>query len=343
MSETFKLLKTPARVAGALFAAALFASAQAAVARPGMVNYTEGQVTLDGRTLGSKAIGKTEVAPDHVLETTNGKAEMLLIPGAFLRLGQNSAVKMISPSITDTRVELLRGEALVEVDQLQKENHLDVIDHGADTQIEKKGVYRFNGDQPLLAVYDGKAKVQMDDQSVDVGKGKELPLQPEAKLKPQKFDKHQTDALYDWSKLRSSYLAEANMSSAQMVVVNDYPGWWAGTGWYWNPWFDTWSFVPGGGFLYSPFGYGFYSPAYWYYNAPAYYYGPGRVWTRRPIGGGGVVAGSGAVARPAPVGGNGVRFGSPRAVGSMARPMAAPAMHAPALGGSGVRFGGGRR
>ena len=260
---------------GALLGTALLLSAQTqgSVARPGMVNYAEGQVTLDGQTIGAKQIGHAEVAPGHVLQTQDGKAEMLLTPGVFLRLSDHSAVRMISPSITDTRVELVRGEAMVEAAQVEKENRLDVVDAGAQTLIQKHGVYEFKADHPMVAVFDGKAEVQVDDHSVEVGKHRELALdQGQTKLKPEKFDVDQakaTDPLYNWSKLRSEYISEANASTAQTIVLGN-PGWWAGTGWYWNPYFDTWAFMPGTGYLYSPFGFGFYSPAYWSYAVPVY-------------------------------------------------------------------------
>src|SRR5512135_3919659 len=90
---------------------ALSVAAYGAVARPGTINYTEGQVTIDGRTIGAKQLGSTELAPGRVLETGSGKAEMLLTPGVFLRLGDHSAVRMVSPSLTDTRVEMVRGRA----------------------------------------------------------------------------------------------------------------------------------------------------------------------------------------------------------------------------------------
>ena len=316
------LLKTtPARVAGAVFAAAIFAAAQAAVARPGTVNYAEGQVTVDGREVGAKNLGQTEVAPGQVLQTEQGKAEMLLTPGVFLRMGDRSAVRMVSPSLTDTRVEVLHGRALVEVDDVEKENRLDIVDNGIRTRLEKRGIYAFNADQPSVAVYDGKAVVQDDDRTIEVKKGKQLPLESgTAKLKPQKFDRNETDDLYAWSKLRSGYLAEANASSAETIVVSN-PAWYLGTGWYWNPWYSTWAFVPGGGFLYSPFGYGFYSPAYWFYNPPIYAY---RNYPR--------------VGRfPSRVGGIHRAF-----PGRAAPAFRSPAMRsAPAAGGSGLRFGGG--
>jgi hypothetical protein len=333
-----KLLKTPGRTLWAILAAAVFTVAQGAtVARPGTVNYAEGQVTLEGRTIGAKALGSTEVAPGRVLQTERGKAELLLTPGVFLRLGDNSAVRMVSPSLTDTRVELLRGRAMLEVAQIEKENRLDILDNGTSTRLEKRGVYAFDADQPSVAVYDGKAKVQEDDHTVDVDKGKRLELQPNAELKPQKFDKNEPDPLYAWSKLRSRYLAQANQSSAQVILTSN-PGWYYGTGWYWNPWFDTWAFVPGSGLLYSPFGYGFYSPSYFGYYPPAYfYYRPGRVWRG---GGTGTGVTRPPAAPPPAAGGSGVRFGSP----GVSRPSAAPAGPraagpAPA-GGGGLRSGG---
>jgi hypothetical protein len=257
-------------VIGTLFAGALLVAAQGVTARPGAVNYIEGQVSLDGQALTRQSIGNVEAGPGQVLETQNGKAEMLLTPGVFLRLSSNSAVKMVSPSLTDTRVELLKGEAMVEAAQVMKENRLNVEDHGANTVLQKAGIYKFNADQPLVAVYQGEAEVQRNDHTVEAGKGKEVLLaDSDTKLKTQKFDRSYTDDLYNWSKLRSEYMAEANMATAQTIVVNN-PGWWYGTGWYWNPYFASWAFVPGGGLFYSPFGFGFYSPVYWAHYAPYY-------------------------------------------------------------------------
>jgi len=270
------LLKTSLCLSLGLGAAAFLAAAQGGAARPGTVNYAEGQVTLDGRLVSAKSLGSIEVSPGHVLHTGQGRAEMLLTPGAYLRLGENTEVRMVSPSLTDTRVELLNGEAMVEVDQISSDNRLVVTDHGADVRLLKNGVYRFTS-QPLVAVYDGKAQVLEDDHAVEVGKGRELLLSQNAALKTQKFDRKQTDELYAFSRLRSGYLSEASLSSAQALVNSPAPWWGYGLGWYWNPWFDSWAFLPGDGFFYNPFGFGFFSPGYVYYN-PGLRYGylPGR-------------------------------------------------------------------
>jgi hypothetical protein len=317
------------------------ASAFGSVARPGTINYTEGDVTVGGEPVAAKSLGQMELTPGRVLETGRGKAEMLLTPGVFLRLGDNSAVRMVSPSLTDTRVELVPGRALLDVDLLEKQNRLEVRDAGANVRVAKKGIYEFNANAPRVAVYDGKLVAQVDDREIEVKKGKELPLTPTpgAELKPQKFDKNETDDLMAWSKLRSEYLAQANASSVQTVVVNN-PSWWAGTGWYWNPWYSTWAFIPGTGFYDNPWGFGFYSPGYWAWNPPMYYYSRPVV-VGRP---GGVVSRPSVPAQRsggrtwAPVG----RGAAPPVARPSAPPPAAPAARPAPMGGGRVTFGRGK-
>ena len=54
---------------------------------------------------------------------------------------------------------------MVEADQLEKENHLVVLDHGANIALLKQGIYEFNADNPMVAVYEGKAQVEQDDRT----------------------------------------------------------------------------------------------------------------------------------------------------------------------------------
>jgi len=255
------LLKASSRLAGTLFAAGLVAAAQGGMAQPGTINYTEGQVSINGQAV--RGAKNTALQLGQILQTQDGKAEVLLTPGVFLRLNNHSQARLASASITDTRIELLQGEAMVEAAQVEPANNLTIADAGYITQIDKRGIYEFNADTPKVAVYDGEATVSANDRSVNVKKVHELALTAQnEKLKTQSFDANNVDSLYSWSRLRSEYMAEANMSSAQTILVSR-PSWFYGTGWYWNPYFSSWAFVPGGGYFYSPFGFGFYSPAYW--------------------------------------------------------------------------------
>ncbi|MEI9971826.1 MAG: hypothetical protein WDO73_07095 [Ignavibacteriota bacterium] len=263
---------------------AMAQSQQPASAKPGTVNYSEGQVTIDGQVVTTQTQNSSTVEPGQVLRTDQGKAEMLLTPGVFLRLGDNSAVKMVSPSLTDTRVELMQGEAMVEADEVLEGNHVVIGQNGVDTTILKNGLYRLSTNPAQLSVYDGKAQVFINARVVEVGKGKQLTLAPTAALKPQNFDRKAADQLYQWSSVRSQYVAEANQSSVQYIVDGGYPWGW-GLGWYWNPWFGSWAFIPGHGYFGGPFGFGFYSPTYWRAYAP--FHGYGHYWSPAAGHGGG--------------------------------------------------------
>jgi hypothetical protein len=282
-----KILNT--RLSGIALGLAFYGvSAWAAIpAHPGMLNYVEGQAQINHRVVTSRNVGAADVPEGQVIETGAGKAEILLTPGVFLRLGDNTAVRMDSAGLTDTRVAILNGKAMVEADNLQKGNHIRILDGEAVSTLEKNGIYSFTANPGVVSVYDGKLDVNQNDRNVELGKGHQVFLQ--AALQSTKFDRkaaEENDPLYQWSKVRSQYVAEANVHQASAFVVNN-AGWY-GPGWYWDPWFSMYSWVPGDGLFMSPFGYGFYSP-FTVWQAPVFYYGGHRGY--RGVGrvGGGVV------------------------------------------------------
>ena len=87
------------------------------------------------------------------MTTGQGKAEILLTPGIFLRLDDQSAVKMISPDLTRTQMELERGRAAVEVDQIFPQNQVQIVDSGVTTQVVKPGYYEFDAVHPEAMVF----------------------------------------------------------------------------------------------------------------------------------------------------------------------------------------------
>lgn len=230
--------------------------AKANPARPGSLNYVEGQASIEGQSLGPEAIGTTELKPGQSLETQAGKVEILLTPGVFFRLGDNSSAMMISPSLTDTELRLDKGEATVEVAQLYPQNSIVIAQDGAKIRLTKTGFYDFDADDHLFRVYGGEARVEVNGQNVEVKSDRQLALSAGASMKTEKFDKDVQSDLYGWSSLRSSYLAEANVDRAQVYQMGN----WYGAGWDWDPYYDAYTFIPGDGIFYSPFGWGFYSP-----------------------------------------------------------------------------------
>jgi hypothetical protein len=142
---------------------------------PGTLNYVEGQASVGDQALDRQAVGTADLQDGQVLETGNGKAEILLTPGVYLRVGSNSSVQMISSGLTNTQLALNRGEAMLEVDQLYKENDIQVTQPGAATRVTKTGLYHFDASDQTVRVFDGKAVVNADDRNIAVKKNHEGP------------------------------------------------------------------------------------------------------------------------------------------------------------------------
>jgi hypothetical protein len=257
-----------------LLAPAMMLGQNANPAGPGTLNYVEGQVSINGQVVNWLSVGSSQLHEGQVVETGNGRAEILLTPGVFLRLGDNSAVRMISPNLANTKVELVKGRADVEVDQLFKQNNLRVKVKDNETRLLKTGLYAFNFEGAIVQVFDGEAAVFPVDgrkKLVMVKKGHELAMNGDGK-KPEHFDKDASeDALYNWSSLRSQYLGEANVQLAS--AYEGAPGF--APGWFWNTGLYGYTWLPGYGAFFDPFGYGFYSPYYLYDGGFVYGYGRG--------------------------------------------------------------------
>jgi hypothetical protein len=272
-------------------------------ARPGTLNYIEGVAQLEGRQLKAKDVGSIELNAGQVLATEQGKAEILLTPGVFLRLDDHSAVKMISPGLTLTQVELEQGRAAVEVDELHKQNNLRISVGGVTTELVKVGYYVFNTNPATVRVFKGKAAVEVGGGKFQEVKGHhEYALTGAMKGEPIDFNTRKAeDEFYKWSSLRSQYLAETNNRLAEEYygAPGFYPGW------YWDPY--MWNYTYIGMYPYwSPFGYGFYPPYWGGYWGGGYhgrgfgggYHGsggphPGGVGGYHGGGGGGFQGGSG--------------------------------------------------
>jgi len=248
---------------GGFFLAAILSSPAWGVSspQPGTVNYFEGHAQIGVHPLTSKSIGSIALHRGQSLTTEKGRAEVLLTPGVFLRVGKNSSVKMASPDLANTVVRLTKGHAMAEVDEIHKSNDIRVLEDGASIRLLKTGLYDFDVPQGQVRVFKGQALVRENTRHVKVGGGHEVLLNTTGKLKSRNFHKKQYEgSLYRFSKLRSDYLAEANTNASQLYAsYGGYgPGWYGG--WSWDPWLNGFTFMPAAGAFYSPFGFGFYPP-----------------------------------------------------------------------------------
>ena len=272
-------MKKSSKAVGGFFLAALLSSPAwgSLPPQPGTVNYIEGQAAIGAQALTEKSMGSAALAAGQSLSTENGRAEILLTPGVFLRVDHHSSVRMVSPGLADTIMTLEKGRAMVEVAEIRPENNIRIGENNSSTQLLKAGLYNFDADRGLIQVFDGRAEVQIAGQRIEVKSGHQVALNVTRKLKERKFDKQaDTDDFYRWSSLRASYLAEANVDAARTYAggTGYSPGLWSGDGWYWDPGFDAYTFIPDDGVFFDPFGWGFYSP--WLaFGAPYFGYGYG--------------------------------------------------------------------
>lgn len=270
------------RFAAGLLLAATCALPQAYTisAKPGAVNFVEGSVTVNGKTISPKSDLRLFLGANEVLETgPASRAEILLTPGVFVRVAANSQVKMISPRLVDTQFELQKGEAAVEVGELEKDNSIQVVDDGVTSKLQKTGLYRFTVSDPgAIQVLDGEAAIQKNEKRIEIKKNHALLLASD-ETKPVHFDpKSIEDDLYAWSKVRDEYESASSFAAARAVNVsnsfsntfNGFGGYYGGPGWFWNAGWNSWSWLPGSGAFFSPFGFGYFSPVYAMY-APIVY------------------------------------------------------------------------
>lgn len=225
-------------------------------AKSGMIHYVEGRVALDGKQVEPKFGEFPQMKENSVLRTEAGRAEVLLSPGVFLRMGENGGLRLISDRLVDTRLELLSGSILIECAQILKGNNLTVAFRDASISLKEDGLYRIDAEPGELRVYDGAAVVESAGQILTVKRGKALAL--DGSLVARKFDPKVGDSLYRWTKRRADYIAMANISSAK--ALHEAGRVWTVSDWLWNPYFGMFTYIPRRGAWMSPYGYRYYSP-----------------------------------------------------------------------------------
>ena len=253
-------------------------------ARAGGVNAVTGGATvrIHGKTEWELLTIKEDLQTgDSVKTGSDGRVEMLLNPGSFLRLGENSEFELTDSSLDNLEIRLLRGTAIVEATGAD-DSHLQINISTPHTKIAivRRGLYRLNvvpGDNTELIVR--KGRVMLD--KTKIGGGNKVVFSGDNFLvaKLQKADKQKVDSLDNWSEERADVIAEANQKirrrevSAIMASARDR---WFNTAfsaatpgfWYFSSRYNCYTFLPYYGGWGSPYG-SSYSSAFF----PGYYCG----------------------------------------------------------------------
>ncbi len=272
--------------------AAVPAAAQpVAPAKSGMVSYIEGEVRLDDQLIPDPIVASFPyIRENGALRTVEGRAEVQMLPGWAMRLGEHSLLHMLTSRFIDTRVDLMEGSGVVQVPEIQKDNSLTVVLAKASVTIAKAGDYHFDASPARLKVFAGEANVKIGNETLVVGGGKMVNVDG-ALASVEKFNKEDLDALDRWSARRGELAAAANASSARQVYntnrgnvpcysTNVTPVTTTGTTpcvgtLRWNPWYGLWTYIPYNGMVCDPFwGYCYYNPVrvYTRYYAPTVVY-----------------------------------------------------------------------
>ena len=256
--------------------ACFHASAQSVVStRSGTVYFFEGRVFVGDQPLTQKFGKFPDIGEGGELRTEHGRAEVLLTPGVFLRVDENSAIRMLSNQLSDTRVELLSGSAILEANEAAPDRKAKLIYKDWRVRVPQRGVYRIDAEPAQLRVYKGDVEVSTEGQTelVSVKAGEVLPFAEV--LVPEQSTTADGNDFKNWAMSRSQAVSADDATAAAIV---DDPNQ-----------LDTAGLPAGGGFSYfpptglpslgitNPYGLSFWSP---YQSAlspiyyPSYIYGP---------------------------------------------------------------------
>jgi hypothetical protein len=236
-------------------------------ARAGFVNFVTGEVmwTPVGQGITEALAADDELNSGDVIKTgADGRVEVLLNPGSYLRVGANAEFEMTDNSLDRLTIKLNRGGAIIEAtvysDSSAPQFVIGVNTPRGRVSITRSGLYRINVAQDgtsELAVYKGGASV--GDGLTTVKSGQVATLNGDGATLA-KLDTKNHDDLDLWSKARAEELAKANNTiQHNPTVINALANY--------NP-YDT-SLNGFGGFdnwFYSPFGSGYGCVGYWVYS-----------------------------------------------------------------------------
>jgi hypothetical protein len=181
----------------------------------GVVYYFDGAVYLDDKPLESHLGKFLNVPQGSELRTAQGHAEVVLTPGVFLRMGDNSAIRMLSNDLANTRVELQTGSAIVDSSEPSSGTAVTLVFRDWQVHAAQAGTYRVDSDPPRVWVLKGEAEVTgTKGQPARMEEGMDLPLT--TALRPEPSTAEPADSLSDWNNGRSDSIIADNSITQQI-------------------------------------------------------------------------------------------------------------------------------
>lgn len=259
-------------------------------AKAGSVAYAEGEVRKISDEATSVEITRNQrLEAGEFISTGNGRAEVLLNPGSFLRVGPNSQMRFTSTSLDDISVELKSGTFIFELFADDDFSVLTKLGNSV-VRLTRTGVFRVDvrtDGSSSLAVVKGRAVIGVGISELRSGR---RALFEGDEVRVEKFNRNARDHFDTWSqnrakevarntaRLQTGALRESMLSSFDMGAWNFHRT--LGV-WVYDDRSGLWSFLPFGMGWSSPYGYGL-GMDLWFLNLPYYVYRPGPQTANRP-------------------------------------------------------------
>ncbi len=254
-------------------------------AKAGIVSIITGNVTFRrGKDDWQTLVEGDELKTDDAIKTSaTGRVEILLNPGTYLRIAENSEVAFTDLSNFRLKVNLLTGSAILEAGVVDISIKMTTPQYVF--TVARTGVYRFNVDgngKSEMLVRKGKMSIA----GVEIKEGKKVVVDnaPPSILA---FDKNVEDSFDTWSKVRAKTIIAANkkLSDERMRTSLARSGF-ANSYWIYDPFFRSYTFLPGWNNFSSPYG-GNYSHCHPNANGWAGHHGGNHGWSGGSNGSGG--------------------------------------------------------
>jgi hypothetical protein len=183
---------------------------------------------------------------------SDGYVEILLRPGSFLRLGEDSEATLDDADLSNVKVTIKHGAALVEAAEISKDHPIAITTGNLTTKIRNTGIYRFeNGVATVL-----QGKLETGDSNLTYEKGWQVFYQDNYRAR--KTGKMLETSLDAYSQSRSGVIAEANLSMVSSLGNGGTAGYSDFDIWLFSPYLRLYTYIPRSDYR-SPYGNRYYA------------------------------------------------------------------------------------
>jgi hypothetical protein len=244
------------------------------VNQAGTANTVDGDVSFRHTGKWDMLIAGDDLQDSDSIKTgSDGRTEILLNPGSYLRIAENSEVQFYKDPTRDLSINVLAGSIIVEASIVEEWQELvaTIVTPKGSIEVTRGGIYRFNvgpgGDSEVL-VHKGRLVLA----GKLVREGNKATIEDGSAALVASFDKRAQDGFDIWSKDRATVLIAANRRLSRNALLRTAR-------------YNTWSYNPFAMcYTYLPF----------YRSRSPYGGGYGNCWVNnRPIYNGPVAGGGG--------------------------------------------------